>query len=55
MSDLISQNLNMVFTTPKGETVHALKDLKEARKIHPVIRGNRLIDELEKLINGQDV
>ena len=27
MSDLISQNLNMVFTTPKGETVHALKDL----------------------------
>ena len=33
----------------------ALKDLKEARKIHPVIRGNRLIDELEKLINGQDV
>ena len=33
----------------------ALKDLKEVRKIHPVIRGNRLIDELEKLINGQDV
>ena len=33
----------------------ALKDLKEARKIHPVIRGNRLIDKLEKLINGQDV
>ena len=33
----------------------ALQDLKEARKIHPVIRGNRLIDELEKLINGQDV
>ena len=27
MSDLISQNLNMVFTTPKGEKVHALKDL----------------------------
>ena len=27
MSDLISQNLNMVFQTPKGETVHALKDL----------------------------
>ena len=33
----------------------ALKDLKEARKIHPVIRGNRLIDELEKIINGQNV
>ena len=33
----------------------ALQYLKEARKIHPVIRGNRLIDELEKLINGQDV
>ena len=27
MSDLISQNLNMIFITPKGETVHALKDL----------------------------
>ena len=27
MSDLISQNLNMIFKTPKGETVHALKDL----------------------------
>jgi len=27
MSDLVSQNLNMVFKTPKGETVHALKDL----------------------------
>ncbi len=28
MSDLISQNLNMIFKTPKGETVHALKDFK---------------------------
>ena len=27
MSDLISQNINMIFKTPKGETVHALKDL----------------------------
>ena len=27
MSDLISQNLNMIFKTPKGETVHALKNL----------------------------
>jgi taurine transport system ATP-binding protein len=27
MSDLVSQNLNMVFKTPKGETVHALKDV----------------------------
>ena len=27
MSDLISQNLNMIFKTPKGETVQALKDL----------------------------
>ena len=26
MSDLVSQNLNMIFKTPKGETVHALKD-----------------------------
>ena len=27
MSNLISKNLNMIFRTPKGETVHALKDL----------------------------
>ena len=27
MSDLVSENLNMIFKTPKGETVHALKDL----------------------------
>ena len=27
MSDLVSQNLNMIFKTPKGESVHALKDL----------------------------
>jgi ABC-type taurine transport system ATPase subunit len=27
MSNLISQNLNMIFKTPKGETVHALKDV----------------------------
>ena len=33
----------------------ALKDLKEARKIHPVIRGNKLIKEIEKLIDGQEV
>ena len=27
MSNLVSQNLNMVFKSPKGETVHALKDI----------------------------
>jgi len=27
MSELISQNLNMIFKTHKGETVHALKDV----------------------------
>ena len=27
MTDLISQNLNMIFKTPKGDTVHALKDV----------------------------
>ena len=27
MSDLVSQNLNMVFKSPNGETVHALKDI----------------------------
>ena len=27
MSDLVSQNLNMIFKTPKGETVHAFKDV----------------------------
>ena len=27
MSDLVSLNLNMIFKSPKGETVHALKDV----------------------------
>ena len=27
MSDLVSQNLNMIFKSPKGEIIHALKDL----------------------------
>ena len=27
MSDLVSENLNMIFKSPKGETVHALKDV----------------------------
>ena len=27
MSDLVSQNVNMIFKSPKGETVHALKDI----------------------------
>ena len=27
MSDLVSENLNMVFTSPKGETVHAIENL----------------------------
>jgi len=27
MSDLVSKNLNMIFRSPKGETIHALKDI----------------------------
>ena len=27
MSDLVSQNLNMIFKTPKGETIQALNDV----------------------------
>jgi len=27
MSDLVSQKVNMIFKSPKGETVHALKDI----------------------------
>jgi len=27
MSDLVSQNVNMIFKSLKGETVHALKDI----------------------------
>ena len=27
MSDLVSQDLNMIFKSQKGETVHALKDI----------------------------
>jgi len=38
MSDLVSQNLNMIFKSPKGETVHALKDLnftiKKGEHVH---------------------
>ena len=30
----------------------ALDALNEAKKIHPVIKGNKLIKELEKLIQG---
>ena len=32
MSDLVSQNLNMVFKSPTGETVHALKDIRFSLK-----------------------
>ena len=27
MSDLVSHNVNMIFSSPKGEAVHALKDI----------------------------
>ena len=33
----------------------ALKDLKKAKEIHPVSRGNKLIDQIEKLIDRQNV
>ena len=39
MSDLISQNLNMIFKTPKGETVHALKDLNFTIKKGELLTG----------------
>jgi len=32
MSDLVSQNLNMIFKSSKGETVHALKDISFSLK-----------------------
>ena len=32
MSDLVSQNINMIFKSPKGETVHALKDISFSLK-----------------------
>ena len=32
MSDLVSKNLNMIFESPKGETVHALKDISFSLK-----------------------
>jgi len=32
MSDLVSQDLNMIFKSPKGETVHALKDISFSLK-----------------------
>ena len=45
MSDLISENLNMIFKTPKGDTVHALKDvsftLKTVSYTHLTLPTNR--------------
>ena len=32
MSDLVSQKVNMIFKSLKGETVHALKDITFALK-----------------------
>ena len=32
MSDLVSQNVNMIFKSLKGETVHALKDISFSLK-----------------------
>ena len=32
MSELVSQNLNMIFKSLKGETVHALKDISFSLK-----------------------
>jgi len=32
MSDLVSQDLNMIFKSQKGETVHALKDISFSLK-----------------------
>ena len=32
MSDLVSQNINMIFKSPKGEKVHALKDISFSLK-----------------------
>jgi len=32
MSELVSKNLNMIFKSPKGETVHALKDISFSLK-----------------------
>ena len=49
MSDLISQNLNMVFKTPKGETVHALKDLNFTKKIGTNYVNWRLLIRFLKL------
>ena len=64
MSDLISENLNMIFKTPKGETVHALKDVSFTLKkgelltvLGPSGCGKttllRLISGLERLYQGQ--
>jgi taurine transport system ATP-binding protein len=44
MSDLISQNLNMIFKTPKGETVHALKDVSFTLKKENYLPFSVLLD-----------
>ncbi len=37
MSDLIAEQLNMVFTTPAGDTVHALKDVEFTLKAGEIL------------------
>ncbi len=49
MSDLVSQNLNMIFKSPKGETVHALKDISFTLKKGELLT---VLGPLKKLKNG---
>ena len=48
MSNLVSQNLNMIFKTPKGETVHALKNLNFTIK-----KGNYSVERNDDLLTVQ--
>ena len=38
-----------------GEYEKAIKSLKKASKIHPIIRSNKLIPNLEKIIKEQSI
>ena len=54
MSDLVSHNLNMIFKTPKGETVHALEDLNFRETPEEYLKrfAQNVIEEDDLNING---
>ena len=55
MSNLVSQNVNMIFKSPKGETVHALKDISFTLKKGELLTELGFITLGDKEIDGPGV